>query len=167
MSEESSALKVINLSDILYEHTPENPPHRCESHRENEELHKLEHRIYRDSYSPMVCETCECEVQAYSREIGSYDEWDIEVICRYDWEKLPIKPKRLEILKKEIRDGKDAEYKLGIYHFRNSPHWHLADMMKTIEVPKLELRLPEIIEYPHITNAVQLEKLAKEAITDD
>lgn len=82
------------------------------------------------------------EIPAYARDIGSYDEPDVEILTEKEWLSLKVKPLRITEIKKEIRDGEDGEFFAGIKHYRNYTNWPVADMIKTIEVPKLELREP-------------------------
>lgn len=136
-------LSIINLLEKPYGHTSQNMPYQCKSNKKNVELHNLEHNIFREYYYQMESESG-IIIPAYARDVGSYDEANIEILTEEEWMKLPIRPPRIDELKKEISKGKDGEFFTGIKHYRNYTGWPLADMMQTIDVPNLEYRIPDI-----------------------
>jgi len=140
-----SALQIINLSEKLFKQTPQNLPYNCQSNKKNMELHNLEHGRFREDYYQMESESG-VRIPAYARDIGSYDEPDVEILTEKEWLTLSIRPPRIAEIKKEIRDGENGEFFTGIKHYRNYTGWYVADMMKTIEVPKLEFRTPESVD---------------------
>jgi len=137
-----SALKIINLSNNLFENTSDNPPYRCKSHKINPELFNLEHNLFRESFYQMESESG-IKITAYARDIGTFDEDSyLEILTEDEWIALPIRPPRIDELKKEIKQEEDAEFLAGIRHYKNFSGWFLPDVMKTIKTPKLEYTSP-------------------------
>ncbi len=57
MNENITPLQIINLSEKLFERTPQNPPYNCQSNRKNIELHNLEDGRFREDYYKMESES--------------------------------------------------------------------------------------------------------------
>lgn len=135
-------IKVIDVFSNIFEkdfaQSSQNPPYNCKVNRENPELASIKYELYRETYYQLESESG-VKIPAYQRDIGTYDEPEVEIITLQEWLALPNRPAKIGELHNEISLAKDAERKLGINHIRHYPHWIAADMMKTIEVPELKI----------------------------
>jgi len=124
------------------------PPYHCVSRQSNPELGSLESVIYQEDYTRTTCDSCECNLESFSREIENEfdDNWETETICKNDYLKLPKQPIRLEQLRIEIGKCKKQEYELGIYHHLMTYDYNSSAMCEVIPVPKLEARIPKKLE---------------------
>jgi len=96
-------------------------PYNCEPRQSNPELEALEKATYQEDYDRVTCDTCECGLESYTREVQEYpdncdDKRITETICKNDWLKLPMKPYRLFEFRQVIEIFQGREHRAGIIH---------------------------------------------------
>jgi len=96
-------------------------PYNCEPRQSNPELEALENVTYQEDYDRVTCDTCECGLESYTREVQKYpDNYDdkrtTETICKNDWLNLPMKPYRLFEFRQVIEIFQGRERRAGIIH---------------------------------------------------
>ncbi len=147
LSENINPLQTINLEKLL---NPK-PPYECHAIRRNPDLIKLadeEPPLFREDYEEYTMASGQ---KVYQREIMidvDYDEWDsytdIQIISQEEWEQLPIQSTgKLAKFRKEIESCVWKSRGNGIHHYskwHEFPVFHLDNMFKKIDVPKLEFR---------------------------
>lgn len=148
LSEEiPSPLQTIDLSKILFEHTSDNPPYKCQSFKDNAELSKLESMISKEHFYELESDSGK-KLGCYQRDIGTYDEPEVEILTKEEWKALPHRPSRLSEISQEVSDAKHLEREAGIINYKHYSQWVQwgPEMTKKIPVPDL------VVDYPFEKN---------------
>jgi len=143
MNEDLQSISTLNIWENIFP----KPPYNCVSRQRNPELEALENVIYQDDYDRVTCDTCECGLESYTREIqecpdNCNNERITETICKNDWLKLPKKPYRLYEFRQVVELFRQRESRAGIIHHLMRYNMNLEEMQPRIPVPKLEIRQP-------------------------
>lgn len=142
--EAKNPIQVINVVNKIlndYPHDSNNPPYRCESHKENPELEQLQSITYKEHYEELKTKDGK-PLGVYQRDLSDYDfeEYEFDNISYEEWQTLPDRPiQQIDDLLEQIREGKKSEANTGIYHIKNSSCWIGAEVMQQIDVPELKM----------------------------